>query len=278
MAERDPDYALGHSSRELERLIEQSTFFGQLTRSVLAEAGLSPGMRVLDVGCGPGDVSFLAASLVGPEGEVVGVDQSPAAIDVARGRASGLNNVRFVNGDARELAGEGVFDAVIGRLVLMYLKDPAAAIRAFAAHVAPGGLIVFHEFVGSRSESSPKCDVVEQSLSWIRRALTLAGANFDMGYALHSAFVNAGLPAPQLKMEARIGAGPDYQGYRTIAEVVRTLMPVIERTGIATAAEVDIDTLEERMRSEVVSAGAVLVAPPFVGAWAQKRDQGPLTS
>jgi predicted RNA methylase len=96
MAERDQDYALGHTSRELERLIEQARFFGQLTRNVLVEAGLSPGMRVLDVGCGPGDVSFLAASLVGPDGEVVGVDQSPAAIDVARGRAAGVPNVRFV--------------------------------------------------------------------------------------------------------------------------------------------------------------------------------------
>ena len=270
MAERDPDYALGHSSRELERLIEQSRFFGQLTRNVLVEAGLSRGMRVLDVGCGPGDVSFLAASLVGPDGEVVGVDQSSAAIDIARGRTAGLNNVRFVVGDARELAGEGVFDAVIGRLVLMYFKDPAAAVRAFAAQVRPGGLIVFHEFVGTRADAVPKCEQVERVVGWIRRAFVFAGANFDMGYSLFSTFVNAGLPAPQMRMEARIGGGPEYEGYHTIAEVVRTLIPVIERAGLATAAEIDIDTLEERMRSEVVSAGAVLISPPFVGAWARK--------
>jgi len=270
MAERDPDYALGDSSRELERLIEQSRFFGELTRKVFAEAGLSPGMRVLDVGCGPGDVSFLAASLVGPDGEVVGIDRSSAAVDAARGRAAGLSNIRFLAGDARELASEGVFDAVIGRLVLMYFADPAQALRTFAAHVRPGGLIVFHEFVASRSESSPKCDVVEQALGWIRHALAFTGANFDMGYGLFSAFVNAGLPAPELRMEARIGGGPEYQGYRTIAEVVRTLTPVIEKAGLATAAEIDIDTLEERMRSAVVSAGAVLISPPFVGAWARK--------
>ena len=270
MSERDPDYALGHSSRELERLIEQSRFFGQLTRNVLVEAGLSPGMRVLDVGCGPGDVSFLAASLVGPDGEVVGIDRSSAAIDVARGRATDLRNIRFLAGDARELTSEGLFAAIIGRLVLMYFPDPAEALRTLSAHVRPGGLIVFHEFVGSRSESSPKCDVVEQALDWIRRALAFAGANFDMGYGLFSAFVNAGLPAPELRMEARIGGGPEYEGYRTIAEVVRTLIPVIEKAGLATAAEIDIDTLEERMRSAVVSASAVLISPPFVGAWARK--------
>jgi ubiquinone/menaquinone biosynthesis C-methylase UbiE len=177
MPERqDPDYALGHSTRELERLIDQARFFGQLTRNVLVEAGLSPGMRVLDVGCGPGDVTFLAASLVGPEGEVLGVDLSPAAIDVARSRAAGLPNVRFVTGDARELSGEGVFDAVIGRLVLMYFADSAAALRAFSAHVRSGGLIAFHEFVATRAESVPKCDLVERCLSWITGALSSAGA------------------------------------------------------------------------------------------------------
>jgi SAM-dependent methyltransferase len=270
MAERDPEYALGDSSRELARLIEQSRFFGQLTRNVFIDAGLSPGMRVLDVGCGPGDVSFLAASLVGPDGEVTGIDRSSAAIEAARSRSAGLSNIRFLAGDARELAGEGVFDAVIGRLVLMYFADPAEALRTFAAHVRPGGLIVFHEFVTARAESSPKCDLIDRALDWIRRALSAAGANPDMGYGLWSAFMNAGLPAPELRMEARIGGGPDYQAYHTIAEVIRTLMPVLERAGLATAEEIGIDTLEERMRREAVSARAIVVAPPFVGAWARK--------
>jgi ubiquinone/menaquinone biosynthesis C-methylase UbiE len=271
MQERcDPDYALGHSNHELERLIDQARFFGQLTRSVLVEAGVSPGMRVLDVGCGPGDVTFLAASLVGPDGEVVGVDQSPSAIEVARNRAKGLRNVRFVVGDAREPAGEGVFDAVIGRLVLMYFADPAEALRAFSGHVRSGGLVIFHEFVVTRAESVPKCHLAERCLGWITGALSSAGAELAMGYRLYSTFLAAGLPAPQQRLEGRIGGGPDSEAYRTIAGIVRTLIPVIERAGLATAAEIDIDTLEERLRSEVVSAGAIVVTPPFVGAWARK--------
>jgi cyclopropane fatty-acyl-phospholipid synthase-like methyltransferase len=69
----------------------------QLTEHVLRLAGVRPGMRVLDVGCGTGDVSFLAASLVGPEGEVIGVDKSPEAVALASQRAAeaGLHNVHF---------------------------------------------------------------------------------------------------------------------------------------------------------------------------------------
>jgi 2-polyprenyl-3-methyl-5-hydroxy-6-metoxy-1,4-benzoquinol methylase len=57
-------YAPGHASREIDRLIEQGRWFSDLTERLFREAGMAPGMRVLDVGCGVGDVSFLAASLV----------------------------------------------------------------------------------------------------------------------------------------------------------------------------------------------------------------------
>jgi SAM-dependent methyltransferase len=94
-------YALGHAEDELDRIINVGRYFGDLTEHVLRLAGLAPGMRVLDVGCGPGEVVFLAARLVGPEGTVIGVDVSPEAIELARQRAAaaGLTNVHFVTQD-----------------------------------------------------------------------------------------------------------------------------------------------------------------------------------
>jgi len=91
------DYALGHSSRELDRLSFQGTVFAPYTRQLLTEAGLTAGMRVLDVGSGSGDVSFLAAELVGLHGHVLGVDRSPAAVERANTRAIRCNirNVHF---------------------------------------------------------------------------------------------------------------------------------------------------------------------------------------
>src|SRR5262245_62576551 len=81
-------YPLGYSDGEFARLERQGRLFHDLTEDVLVRAGLAPGMRVLDVGCGIGDVSLLAASLVGPGGTVLGIDRSPDAIETAARRAA----------------------------------------------------------------------------------------------------------------------------------------------------------------------------------------------
>ena len=140
-------YALERSREEYDRLTRQAALFSGMTQRLFRAAGLAPGMRVLDVGSGAGDVAFLAAELVGPEGAVVGVDVDGAALATARARAEllGLQNVKFVEGDVRTAALGDDFDAAVGRLVLMYLEDPAQALRAIAARVRAGGAIAFQE-------------------------------------------------------------------------------------------------------------------------------------
>src|SRR5262245_5560606 len=127
----DPAYVLGHTNQELDRLIKQARFIGDLTAQVLTLAGLDQGMRVLDVGCGAGDVSFLAAQIVGPTGAVIGVDRSAEAIQAAerRATAAGLANVRFLVADLNEVVIDEPVDALIGRLVLMYFPSPAVVLR-----------------------------------------------------------------------------------------------------------------------------------------------------
>jgi cyclopropane fatty-acyl-phospholipid synthase-like methyltransferase len=78
------DYPLGYSEREARRLADQGALLEELTADVLRRAGLQQGMRVLDLGCGVGDVSFLAARMVGTGGAVLGVDQASSSVDTAR--------------------------------------------------------------------------------------------------------------------------------------------------------------------------------------------------
>ena len=123
------NYPFADRAAEDERLIAQGRLFDPLTQRFLRQAGLAPGMRVLDLGSGAGNVARLAAELVGPDGAVVGIERDPAAVELAR-RRTDAPNVEYRVGDAETLDGvEGGFDAVVGRLVLMYLKDPAAALR-----------------------------------------------------------------------------------------------------------------------------------------------------
>ena len=80
----DPTYALGRSDDEHARLTEQANFLRPLTERFFRLAGIAPGMTVLDVGSGVGDVAFLLAELVGPEGKIVGVDIDGAALEKVR--------------------------------------------------------------------------------------------------------------------------------------------------------------------------------------------------
>ncbi len=266
-----PHYALGHDDSELERLTNQSRFLGDITEHQLGLAGLRPGMRVLDVGCGAGDVSFLAARLTGPDGHITGVDRAAEAVERARARAEDatLTNIRFVAGEAEHLELDAPVDAVVGRLVLMYNPDAAGLLRRLRRLLVPGGLMTFQEFDMTRTASEPTCALFEQTMDRVRETFRRVGAGVRTGLQLHQIFVTAGLPAPQMIEGARVEAGPESPAYEQVAGIVRTLLPALERTGVATAAEVDINTLAQRLRAEAVALNAVIVTPPLIAAWSR---------
>jgi len=266
------DYALGHSEDELNRLIDQAQYFGELTAQVLQLAGLGAGMRVLDVGCGVGDVSFLAARIVGSAGMVIGVDKSPEAVGLAaqRAAAAGLTNVQFLTQDLVDLVLDEPVDALIGRLVLMYFADPAVVLRHLATFVKPGGVVAFHEIDLDGAKSEPCCDELETAVQRIRQTFTRVGADIRMGLKLGRVFQEAGLPEPRMSLGARVERGPDSLVYDQITQLTRTLLPLMQRTGVASAEEVGIDTLAGRIREEAVALNATLVSPSFIGAWTQK--------
>jgi SAM-dependent methyltransferase len=230
-------------------------------------------MRVLDVGCGSGDVAFLAADLVGLSGEVMGVDRERTAVDWANARAHsrGMRNVNFVEGDPAEMEFDQQFDAIVGRLVLMYYPDPVDAICKLMRHVRPEGLIVFQELDMANARSVPFAPLFEHSLTWIKQTLSATGARIQMGLELYPVFLAAGLPGPSMRVDALIGGGPQCPVFEVVAEVIQSLLPVMEKLKIASAAEVGISTLAQRMRDEVVALRGVVVSGGFIGAWSRKR-------
>lgn len=271
-AGRTANYALGHSTRELERLKAQARLVDPITRQFFRDAGIVRGMRVLDVGSGAGDVAFLAAELVGNTGEVVGIDRAPAALAVARARAEArsLHNVSFRAGDPTEVAFEQAFDAVVGRLVLMYYADPAVALRRLAGHLRPGGVLVLHETDWEGVRSTPPSPTYDRCCRWFIETFRLLEIETRMGIKLHSTFVAAGLPAPSMRLHAIIGGsagGSDW--LRMVAELVGILLPEMERLGVATADEVGIETLANRLCAEVTAGGGVVVGRSEIGAWSR---------
>ncbi len=260
-------YPFADRAAEDERLIAQGRLFDPLTRRVLEHAGITPGMRVLDLGSGAGNVARLAAELAGPEGSVVGIERDPAAVELAR-RRTDAPNVEYRVGDIETLEGvEAGFDAVTGRLVLMYLSDPVAALRRAAALVRPGGVVCMHEADLDYLTTSPPGPLWTQVHGYFVQALEKGGFAVRMGPALFTAFGAAGLGRPQVLVETFAQGGPDAPAWAW-ANVISATVPLMERVGVSTRAEVDPPTLADRLLSETVERNGCVFGPPMFGAWA----------
>lgn len=269
----DPIYTMGRSEGETERLISQSLLYEGVTLRFFREAGVAPGMKVLDIGSGAGDVALALAGIVGPEGRVTGVDINPQVLETARGRAAaaGYEHVEFVEGDARTLDVGEDFDAVTGRLVLMYMADPAEALRTFAKRLRPGGIVAFQEadLARYRSFEHPDTPLMNQLTDWVIEVFERSGASTDMGFSLYRAFVDAGLPAPTMHYEALVGGDDAWTGYPYAVQAFTSFLPLLEKFEIATAEDLGLDTLEERIKQEVRTAKRPLLLPPHVTAYAR---------
>jgi SAM-dependent methyltransferase len=273
MVVENPAYALGHSNHELERLSVQERLVGPITRQFFREAGVSAGMRVLDVGSGAGDVAFLTAELVGESGEVIGTDKAAAALATAtqRAAAKGLRNVSFRAGDPTEIAFDRPFDAVVGRYVLLFQADPAAMVRALMKqHLRPGGLIVFHEPDWINARSFPPAPTYDRCCQWIVDAFRGAGTDTNAANNLYTAFAGAGLVSPQMRMRTFIGGSAGCTDWlEAVAGLAISLLPTMEHLGIATGAEVEIATLAERLQREVTASKHMIIGRSEIVAWSR---------
>lgn len=264
-------YVLGHSEQELARLEQQSALFANETRNVLVNAGLKTGMSVLDIGCGVGDVSLLAAQIVGPSGSVLGIDRAGQALSVARARAerAGLKSARFEEADVFAFEPGRTFDAAIGRFILMHVADPVAVLKRLARFLNAAGSVAFLEMDIDQAGAEPELPLLTACIERITGTYRRVGVEPDMGSKLYAAFRAAGLN-PKLAATTRIESGADSIVYEFAAQTTRSLLPTMEKLGIGNADEVGIDTLARRLREAAVAGDHCIFMPRLVGAWANK--------
>jgi len=268
----DADYVFGRGRAEYERLIEQAEILRPVTERMLRSAGIGAGMHVLDVGCGVGDVSFLVSNLVGAEGSVTGVDLDGDAVVVAEQRraAQGLTNVSFCQADARSLDSGGVFDAAVGRFVLMYLRDPTEALRLFAERVRPGGTLAFCEMTSVTATSAAQQPVLAELLTLFTSAFERSGARPDIGAELYSRMRDAGLqPDPRPLAEFVLYPARDPVAYRRWALFARSMLPKIVEYRLAAEDEIR-HRVEHDLRDELAAGtGLVPLSWLMIGQWAR---------
>jgi SAM-dependent methyltransferase len=261
-------YVFGHSVGEAQSIQRLAQILAPVTRQFLEQAGLCAGMKVLEAGSGAGDVTLLAAELVGPSGRVIGVENNPAILETARARAqaAGFTQVSFVESDLTTLVLDDTFDAVVGRYILHHLRDPVLVLRQLVRHLRPGGIVAFQEADLTRLGTSvPPVPLFEQVGEWIKEPLRRERLDLQFGLRLYGLFLDAGLPPPQLHCQSFLGSGPDWPWYDVMAGRVGSVLPLLLKYGLVTAEEVEISTLAQRLRD--AASANVVMAPDLVSAW-----------
>jgi SAM-dependent methyltransferase len=267
-----PEYVCGHSAFELERLARQDRLYGGISRQMLEAVGLAEGMQVLDLGCGGGELSLLAAEYVGGSGRVVGVDRAQPALALARSRAVAARraNVEFIAGEIDELATGPVFDAIIGRFVLMHQRSAPATLLSALRCLRESGKprVAFLESdlaatlaLAERCGSAACAEVVRLKMG----ILEAAGARTDLGLRLGEVFCDAGLPAPTLWLHGPVAAAGNSDLVRYMLDSLRSLNASARRLGQATLSEAELSSLAERMEQDGVRHVPVF-APVVVSA------------
>jgi len=229
-------------------------------------------MRVLDIGCGAGEVSILAARLAGRHGEVTGVDIDESALATAQRKAQemGVTQVRFVQNDIRSYQPEGPVDAIIGRHILIHTADPLELLRNGLSFLNPGGVAVFQEYdFNVVHRAYPESPLRERAFEIFRDFFHTA-THGNMGTRLYHLFVEAGFSFPECYAEYPIDGGPDSPLYEWFAESLRSLLPRAEPLGLVRSEDLDIDTLAERLKAEAVTFKSGFPGPSMIGGFGRK--------
>lgn len=249
-----------------------NTLRDEFTRQLLIDSGISRGMRILDVGCGTGDVSILAAELTGETGEVTGVDISESSLETARKTAvdKNLSTVRFIRADMDALPDSiGKFDAIIGRRVLMYQKDAFGSIIRLIPFLKEKGKMVFQE---SDSMASSLCaaslPLHTKVGEWVWETVKKEGGNVHIGMQLYSVMKTADLNVIFIRSQAVLNT---YESGSDLGWVARMMTPRMIQHSIVTAEEMNIETLEERLDSERKESETPFIRDMVFGICAEKR-------
>lgn len=184
-------YVFSEYEYENLRLTYQGNLLKEISEDFIVRLGFKPGLKVLDLGCGTGEFTFIAAEKVGKKGKVVGIDRSTSAIKEAKDRAKelGFHNITFEEGDIEQLKFEGQYDVVMGRFILSYLEEPENILSKICSQLEGVSYLVFQEWqLDNPPPMYPLSDYMLHYHKIILETLNLAGVDMNMGLKLWSVF------------------------------------------------------------------------------------------
>lgn len=224
-----------------------------ITRKLIERGEIKSGMKILDLGCGDGNVTFLLSNYVGPEGIVVGIDSNENAIDNAKKKSKelGLSNLYFIVGDITQdfKIEHSNFDVIIVRRVLMYLSNPQSSIATAIKYLKPNGIFLAQENNISQTpiglESMPHHKKINDL---IRKTLERENVNFNLGFELCTILTDSGLKVENVWAEAVLSTPNQPTPWFFLAQVMKDRM--LTHKVISDVSELELETLGERLTNE----------------------------
>jgi hypothetical protein len=191
-------------------------------------------------------------------------------LEMARARCAGLPQVSFVAGDVSGAPDDGEYDAVVSRLLVLHLADPASVLRHYLGSVRPGGLMVAIDYDTGAARAEPPVPIVERMFALVAATLRSAGADPTIGSRLQGLLADAGLEEIGALAITQYLPPDSPVGPALLSGVVRSLAPRMVAQGLATEAELDLDTLIDRIADALRASGSYFVPPTLACAWGRR--------
>jgi SAM-dependent methyltransferase len=266
----DDQYFLGHSPVEQRRLQQQAEELAEESGRLFDQIGLTPGSRVVEIGCGPQGCLELLSNRVGPLGSVVGVELSDHAVQLARSFLSErrLDNVEVRQGNAAEtgLPRES-FDLATARLVLVNIPEPEKIVSEMAALVRPGGVVALHEADWIAHVCDPPLPAWDRLRQVLDNYAEAKGMDLYVGRRIPRLLRNAGLIEVQVNPLIHI-YGPDHTRRPIFLNFVNNLRDRIVAEGLISQGEFaeSIASVERHLGEPET----LVVSHLFIQAWGRK--------
>lgn len=262
-------YVLARGEEGAYRLRVVNRVHGPDTERLLRTAGLRPGMRVADIGCGVGAVTAWIAREVGPDGEVVGVDIGEEQVRQAREtmEAEGIRNARFVVAGAGDTGlPHGEFDLVFCRFVLMHVPDPVRALREMRDLLRPGGILVCEDGDFTSPFCEPPSPAFDRCFELYSAVGARRGLDFRIGPKLYRMFLEAGFRKPNVALAQPVFARGEEK--RLPEWTLQESAPALLEAGLATPEEIDevVTAMQALAEDESVLFGMARMTQ----VWAQR--------
>ncbi len=226
-------------------------------------------MSCVDLGCGGGEVTLEVASLIGPEGRVIGIDMDPVKLELGRKAAGarGIANIEFKQLNVAEWEEADSYDLVYSRFLLHHLSEPLDLVKRMWGAVRRGGVIVIEDADHDGWYCHPPNEGFDFFVSTFNQALDRAGGDHAFGRKLYGCFCNADIPEPEIRLvQPARSAG---EGKNMAWLTLRATKNAIVAQGIASPDQVDraLDDLWQFTQDP----RSLIGAPRVFQIWSRRR-------